>query len=83
MLHVDNITVLRTQPSSAITHSSSTSPKNIVQQYCECRYVRVYKFSVFMKMGNFACINIRVLSIFDSLGIYKSNFRGVHIFADI
>ena len=39
--------------------------------------------SVFMKMGNFACIKIHVLSIIDSFGYYKSNFQGVHIFADI
>ena len=37
----------------------------------------------FMKMGNFACIKIRVLCEIGSLGYYKSNFRGVHIFADI
>ena len=43
-----------------------------------CRY-----FRGFMKMGNFACIKICVLSIFGSLGYDKSNFRGVHIFADI
>ena len=36
-------------------------------------------FHVFIKMGNFSCIKIRVLSIFDSLGCYKSYFRGVHI----
>ena len=36
-----------------------------------------------MKMGNFVCIKIRVLSIISSLGSYQSNFRGVHIFADI
>ena len=40
-------------------------------------------FRVFMKIGNFACIKIRVLCIIGSLGKYKSNFRGVHIFADI
>ena len=40
-------------------------------------------FRGFMKMGNFACIKIRVLGIIDSLGYYKSNFRGVHVFADI
>ena len=34
-------------------------------------------------MGNFACIKIYVLSIIVSLGFYKSNFRGVHIFADV
>ena len=34
-------------------------------------------------MGNFACIEIRVLSVIGSLGYYKSNFRGVHNFADI
>ena len=32
-------------------------------------------FRVFMKMGNFACIKICVLSIFDSLGYYKSYFQ--------
>ena len=36
-------------------------------------------FRGFEKMGNFACINIRVLGATGS--IYKSNFRGVHIFA--
>ena len=34
-------------------------------------------------MDNFACIKIRVLNITGSLGYYKSNFQGVHIFADI
>ena len=37
----------------------------------------------FMKMGYFACIRIRVLRIISSLGYYKNNFRGLHIFADI
>ena len=36
-----------------------------------------------LKMGNFACTKIRVLSIIGSLAYYKSNFRGVHIFAGI
>ena len=40
-------------------------------------------FRGFMKMGNFACIKIRVLCVIGSLGYYNSNFRGVHIFADI
>ena len=40
-------------------------------------------FCGFMKMGNLACIKIRVLSITGSLGYYNSNFRGVYIFADI
>ena len=40
-------------------------------------------FLGFIKMGNFVCIKIRVISIIGSLGYYKSNFRGVHIFADI
>ena len=40
-------------------------------------------FRGFMKMGHFACIKIRVFSIIISLGYYKTNFRGVHIFADI
>ena len=35
-----------------------------------------------MKMGNFACTKIPVLSIIGSLGYYEGNFRGVHIFAD-
>ena len=33
-------------------------------------------------MGNFACIKIRVLSITGSLGYFKGNFRGLHIFVD-
>ena len=37
----------------------------------------------FVKMGNFACIKIHVLNIIGSLGFHKSNFRGVHIFADV
>ena len=41
------------------------------------------KFRRFMKMGCFACIKIRVLNVIISLGYNKSNFRGVHIFADI
>ena len=40
-------------------------------------------FRGFMKLGNFACIKIRVLCIIGSQGYYKSNFRGVHIFGDI
>ena len=40
-------------------------------------------FRGFMKMGNFACIKIRVLCIIGSLGYYKCNLRGVHIVADI
>ena len=40
-------------------------------------------FREIMKMGNFACIKIRVLSITGSLWYYKSNFRGVHNFANI
>ena len=40
-------------------------------------------FREFIKLGNFACIKIRVLCIIASIGYYKSNFRGVHIFADI
>ena len=40
-------------------------------------------FRGFIKMDNFVCIKIRVISIIGSLGYYKSNFRGVHIFADI
>ena len=34
-------------------------------------------------MGNFACIKIHVLRMIGSLGYYKSNFRGVHIFANV
>ena len=37
----------------------------------------------FVKMGNFACIKLHVLSIIGSLGFHQSNFRGVHIFADV
>ena len=40
-------------------------------------------FCGFMKMGNFACIKIRVLCVIGSLGYYKSNFQGVHFFEDI
>ena len=40
-------------------------------------------FRGFMKMGNFACIKIRVLSIIGTLSYYQSNSLGVHIFADI
>ena len=40
-------------------------------------------FRGFMKLGNFVCIKIHVLCIIGSIGCYKSNFRGVHIFADI
>ena len=40
-------------------------------------------FRGFMKLGNFACIKIRVLCKIGSIGYYKSNFRGIHIFADI
>ena len=34
-------------------------------------------------MGNFACIAICVLTITVSLGYHISNFRSVHVFADI
>ena len=34
-------------------------------------------------MGVFAWIKIRVLRIVDSLGYHKSNFHGVHIFANL
>ena len=37
-------------------------------------------FREFAKMDNFVCIKIRVLSATGSIGYYKSNFRGVHIF---
>ena len=40
-------------------------------------------FREIMKLGNFACIKIRVSSITGSLWYYTNNFRGVHIFADI
>ena len=40
-------------------------------------------FRGFMKMGNFACIKIRVLSTNNSLGYNDSNFHSVYIFADI
>ena len=40
-------------------------------------------FRGFMKMGNFTCNEICVLSMTSSLGYYKSNFRWVHIFVDI
>ena len=39
-------------------------------------------FHGFMKIGTFACIRIRVLSITDTLGYCKSNFQGVNNFAD-
>ena len=51
--------------------------------YCELVIFLCIHFRGFMKMGNFACIKIHVLSIISSLGYYKSNFRGVHIFADV
>ena len=40
-------------------------------------------FCGFMKMSDFACIKIHVSSITGSLGFYKSNFQGVHIFVDV
>ena len=40
-------------------------------------------FRGFMKIGNFACIKIRVISTKGSLGFNDSNFQGVYIFADI
>ena len=36
-----------------------------------------------IKMDNFVCIKIHVLSITGSLGYFKSNFQGVHIYEDI
>ena len=40
-------------------------------------------FRGFMKMGNFAWIEIRVFSTNDSLGYYDSNFHSIYIFTDI
>ena len=40
-------------------------------------------FRGFVKIDNFARIQICVLSKIGSLGFYKSNFREIHIFADI
>ena len=37
-------------------------------------------FAYLYKKDNFACIKIRVLSIFDSSGYYKSNLQSVHFF---
>ena len=37
-------------------------------------------FRGFMKMGNFACIKIRVFSTNDSLGYNDSNFHSVYIY---
>ena len=51
--------------------------------YCERRIFVCIDVRGFMKMDNFACIKIPVLSIFGSLGYYKSNFRGEHIFKGI
>ena len=60
---------------------------------CVCVCVCIYTVNVdifacinfrgFMKLGNFACIKIRVLCIIGFIGYYKSNFRGEHIFEDI
>ena len=46
--------------------------------YYEHRY-----FREIMKMDNFACIKIHVLSITGTLWYYKNNFLGVHIFTNI
>ena len=47
----------------------------IPYQYRKCRYFYVcLHFHRFMKMGNFACIKIRDLSITASLGYHTSNF---------
>ena len=40
-------------------------------------------FREFEKMGNFAWIYVRVFNVTGSLYRNKSNFHGVHIFADI
>ena len=50
--------------------------------------VNVYIFTCinflgFLKMGNFTCIKIRGLNIIGTIVYFKSNFRDVHIFADI
>ena len=39
-------------------------------------------FRGIMKMGNFARIKIRILSITGSIGYHKSYFRSIYIFAD-
>ena len=39
-------------------------------------------FRGFMKMDNFVCIRIRVLSKTGSLGYHNCNFRGLYIFVD-
>ena len=40
-------------------------------------------FHGFIKMDNFMYTEMCVLSIIGSLSYYKSNFRGLHIFAHI
>ena len=53
-----------------------------------CNTVNVHIFACihfrgFPEIGIFAWIKICVLRIFGSVGYHKTNFHGVHIFADL
>ena len=54
----------------------------LINMYTVNIFVHIH-FRRFMKMGNFACIKIYVLSIIGYFCYNKSNFPGVHISADI
>ena len=53
------------------------------QNYCERRYFHVYTFLRIYINGQFRVYQNCILSRTGSLGYYKNNFQGVHIFADI
>ena len=65
------------------SHLCTSSGAHIIQYTVNVDIFAYIHFRGFIKMGNFTCIKIRFLNITSSLGYYKSNFRGVHIFADI
>ena len=69
---------------SMISYSHILNNQDILRSYTvNVDIFACIHFRGFMKLGNFACIKIRVLCMIASIGYYKSNFRGEHIFADI
>ena len=70
----------------AAVQRTCTSPTHLVRVPSHTVNVDIFScinFRVFLEIGNFACIGIRVFSTSVSLGYNKCNFHCVHIFADI
>ena len=76
-------TLLQVRAISYIFDSKNRAERNAVKYTVNVDIFACINFHEFAKMGNFACIEIRVLSATGSIGYYKSNFRGVHIFPHI